>query len=437
MKNQQAAWSRLGRAPTTALVVVSVANLLNYFDRSIFNLVLEPIRQEFELTNTELGFLAGGFALLFSLSSLPMAWLADRWRRLSVVGGSVVVWSLATAATGLATSFAWLFAARVAVGVGEAGCLPAGTSLIGDHYPPAKRAGAMAIYQGSGLLGSMLGLMIVGVLADRLGWRLALITASLAGLLLAPVVLLLREPPRGRFDPVQATEQSWFTALGVLLRSPVYLLLVVAITWVSLGFTSIGAWGPSFFVRSFDLSLSTVGLLFGLSFGLSAAAGTFIGGYATSRLAVRNRRWEFWVPAGAYGLAVPLYEAALHVPTAAAAFSLVALASFTAFLGYGPTMSLYHVVAPPAVRATAVAIGACTAGLIGAFGGPVAVGLLTDALTPSLGPDALRGALSVLMLGFLVPAALYALSGRMAFGGMKAGRPADLEPAAPEPAPLV
>ncbi|MDP1632722.1 MAG: MFS transporter [Caulobacter sp.] len=436
MKNQHLVWSRLGRAPTTALVVVSAANLLNYFDRSIFNLVLEPIRQEFELTNTELGFLAGGFALLFSLSSLPMAWLADRWRRLSVVGGSVAVWSLATAATGFATSFGWLFAARVAVGVGEAGCLPAGTSLIGDHYPPTKRAGAMAIFQGSGLLGSMLGLMIVGVLADRLGWRLALITASLVGLLLAPVVLFLREPPRGRFDSAQSATQSWPNALGVLLRSPVYLLLVAAITWVSLGFTSIGAWGPSFFVRSFDLSLSTVGLLFGLSFGLSAAAGTFIGGYATSRLTARNRRWEFWVPAGAYALAVPLYEAALHVPTATGAFSLVALASFTAFLGYGPTMSLYHVVAPPAVRATAVAIGACTAGLIGAFGGPVAVGLLTDALTPTLGADALRGALSVLMLGFLVPAALYALAGRMAFGGMKAGRPADLEPAAPEPAPL-
>ena len=212
---------------------------------------------------------------------------------------------------------------------------------------------------------------------------------------------------------------------------------MAAITWVSLGFTTIGAWGPTYFVRSFHLSLSTVGFLFGLSFGLSAAAGTFIGGYVASRLAARNRRWEFWVPAIAYALAVPLYEAALAAPAPGLAFGLVALASFTAFLGYGPTMSLYHVVAPPAVRATAVSIGACSAGLIGAFGGPVAVGLLTDALTPNLGHYALRGALSVLMLGFLVPAVLYGLAGRMAFGGMKPGKPVEGEAVASQPAPIL
>lgn len=131
------------------------------------------------------------------------------------------------------------------------------------------------------------------------------------------------------------------------------------------------------------------------------------------------------MPAGAYALAVPLYEAALLAPSANLAFALVGAASFAAFLGYGPTMSLYNVVAPPAVRATAVAIGACSASLIGAFGGPVVVGAIADALTPRLGEEALRGALALLMLGFLVPAILYAVAGRLALGRRRTGAQAE------------
>ncbi len=272
----------------------------------------------------------------------------------------------------------------------------------------------MAVYQGAGLVGSMLGLMIVGVLADKVGWRRALIYASLPGMVLAILALILREPPRGGFDHAPTRGQAWLPAVGILLRSPTYLMLVAAITCVSLGFTTLGAWGPSFFVRSFGLSLSAVGLYFGLAFGFSAAVGTFLGGYLTSRLVARDRRWEFWSPALAYGLATPLYEMALRAPSAGAGFLLFGLASFVAFLGYGPTMSLYHVVAPPQVRATAVAVGACSAGIVGSFGGPVAVGALTDHLTPALGRHALQGALSVMFLVFLAPAALYALAGRRA-----------------------
>lgn len=426
---------RARRAALSGLVFVSLANFFNYFDRSIFNLMLVPIRKEFALDNTQIGLLSGAFALLFALMSLPLAWAADKTRRLTVMGGAIAIWSLATAASGLATGFTQLFAARIVVGAGEAGCLPAGTSLIADHYPPARRPGAMAVYQGSGLLGAMLGLMIVGVLADHVGWRLSLIYASLPGLLLAPVAWLLREPQRGRFDSAERNEQSWGSALLELSRSRVYLTLLVAITCVSLGFSTLGAWGPSFFVRQHGLSLSTVGVFFGLSFGLSAAAGTFIGGYVTSRLVARNGKWEFWVPAAAYGFAVPLYELAFNAHSADMAFVFTGAASFTAFLGYGPTMSLYHVVAPPAARATAVSVGACVAGIAGAFSGPVAIGVLTDALTPRFGQDALRIALELLVLCFLVPAALYALAGRkLAIGSaaatgnmapiLSAGRPA-------------
>ncbi len=404
---------QLRSAALPALLMVSAVNLLNYFDRSIFNLLLEPIRKEFSLSNTELGLLAGAFALLFATMSLPLAWASDRLRRLTVLGISLALWSVATAACGGARGFVQLFIARIAVGVGEAGCLPAGTSLIADHYPPRLRPTAIAVFQGAGLLGSMLGLMVIGVLADHLGWRLALICASLPGLLLVPLAFLLREPPRGRFDAQDVVREPWLKAVGDLLKSPVYLLLLAAITFVSIGFTTIGTWGPTFFVRFYGLSLSSVGLLFGLSFGLAAAAGTFLGGWLTSRLMKKYRGWEFWMPATAYGLAVPLFVAALAAPTATLAFALVGVASFTAFLGYGPTMSLYHVVAPPEVRATAVSGGAFFGGLIGSFVGPVLVGGLTDSLTPAFGVEALRIALGVCMLTFVAPAALYPAAERL------------------------
>ena len=399
----------------TGLMVVSFANLLNYFDRGIFFLMLEPISKEFSFTDTQLGSLAGAFAVLFAFMSLPLAWAADKTRRLTVIGVCTAIWSLATAATGLANSYWQLFAARIGVGMGEAGCLPAGTSLIGDYYPAERRSRAMSIFQGAGLVGSMLGLMVVGMLADQVGWRMALIYASLPGFLLAPLALWLREPKRGGQDVSGKTELAWLPAVRLLVRSPAYLMLLVAITCLSLGFSTIGSWGPTYFIRAFQLSLTEVGFMFGLAFGMSAAAGTFLGGFVTSKLVARNRNWEFWVPSAACALAVPLFQLALAATTVTLGFVLVGVASFVAFFCYGPIMSVYHIVSPPAARATAVAAGACLAGIIGSFGGPLAVGWLTDAFRPEHGDDALRYALSLVMLVLLVPAALYALAGRFAF----------------------
>lgn len=415
MLNEASAVERVRRSALTGLLVVSFANLLNYFDRGIFFLMLQPISEEFSFTDTQLGSLAGAFAVLFAFMSLPLAWAADQTRRLTVLGVCTAIWSLATAATGLANSFWQLFAARVGVGMGEAGCLPTGTSLIGDYYPAERRSRAMAVFQGSGLVGSMLGLMVVGMLADQVGWRMALIYASLPGFVLVPIALWLREPRRGGQETSGKVELAWLPAVGVLVRSPAYLMLLGAITCLSLGFSTIGSWGPTYFIRAYGLSLTEVGLLFGMAFGMSAAVGTFLGGFVTSKLVARNRHWEFWVPSAACALSVPLFQIALAATTANMGFLLIGLACFVAFFCYGPIMSIYHIVSPPAARATAVAAGACLAGIIGSFGGPFAVGWLTDFFRPDHGDDALRYALSIVMLVLLVPAGLYAFAGRIAF----------------------
>jgi predicted MFS family arabinose efflux permease len=182
------------------LGVLLVVYVLNFLDRQIVNILAEPIRRDLDLSDTQIGLMTGiAFAAFYTFLGIPIARFADKptTNRVGLIAGALVIWSGMTALCGQAQSFLQLLLARIGVGVGEAGCSPAAHSLIADLAPPEKRASAMAIYALGIPVGTLLGMLIGGLLADAYGWRMAFVVVGLPGVLLAgAVILLLRDPRR-------------------------------------------------------------------------------------------------------------------------------------------------------------------------------------------------------------------------------------------------
>ncbi|WP_298644335.1 MFS transporter [uncultured Tistrella sp.] len=391
-----------------ALALLGLINLFNYMDRVLFSVLLEPIKAELGFSDARMGLLGGfAFALFYAVFGLAMGRLADRTNRVRVIAVSLALWSLATAACGLARSFIGLFAARMTVGVGEAGCVPSAHSLIGDLFPPERRAWAVSVFTGIGSLGSMIGLVVAAALVAEHGWRMVFFYFGLPGLALALVIpLVLREPPRGRFDRGGATRPPALKpALADLLGSAavIHLLIAIPFYYVTVG---LATWIPAFFQRVHGVGIADFGRSGGLALGLGVLIGTFAGGWLANRLIRRARSWEFRLPALAGLVSAPLFAATFLVGDTGLAYGLLFLAFLVSGLGMGPSMSCMQVVAGPHVRATAIAFMVFATSIISYGGAPALVGLISDlALAHGLATDggaSLRLALIVTLLPPLI-----------------------------------
>jgi MFS family permease len=191
-----------------ALVVLFAINTMNFFDRQIIGAVAEPIRKEFGLSDASLGALGTAFTLLYAFVGVPLGRLADKIGRKGILSAGVFVWSLLTVGSGLAQNFWQIFALRLGVGVGEASCAPAATSLIGDLFPANWRAKALAIFMLGLPVGVALSFAVSGTVAKTYGWRTAFFVAGVPGLLCAIAVLFVREPKRGAAEPHDIGEQK-------------------------------------------------------------------------------------------------------------------------------------------------------------------------------------------------------------------------------------
>jgi MFS family permease len=309
-----------------------------------------------------------------------------------------------TALTGFARNFPELFAARMAVGVGEAGCVPASHSMIGDMFTPERRALAVGVFQAGGLIGLSVGLAAAGMAAETYGWRAALIGVGLLGLPLALLMAFtLREPTR-QASTVQ--KESAKAALSALSRSRPLVHLVIGIAIGSFATYGMAQWLPAFFIRSHGLSLTGVGLYGGFTAGAGGVIGTLAGGYAMLHLQPRDKRWELWLPAFCYIGSIPFYLTAFWVESAILAYAIKFVAIFVAAGGGGVALAAIQSFAEPHRRATAIAVMMFLSSLIGLGLGPATVGALSDALTASFGSEALRYAL-MLSTVFLAWAGLH------------------------------
>jgi predicted MFS family arabinose efflux permease len=388
----------MDRGSLRLLLVLSIVSLSNSMDRFVFSVLVEPIRLDLELSDTAMGLLSGlAFTAFFALFGIPIARWADRGHRIKLLSGVVALWSLATAAGGAAQNFAQMFLCRAGVGIGESGCWPISHSLLADRFPPTQRAFALGTFQAGGGIGVLLGLLFAGLIADALGWRWTFVVIGLPGLLLALLVRVALKEPRD-FSSVTPTGSgtlaaTWASVSGLLaLRSYRHILASYVLT--AAGIFGMIQWLPAFLMRSHDLTLSQVGLWYGLVFGTGAVLGLLVGAVLAPRWVARDRRWEFWLTALAYLLSVPLFASLLLVPHTGLAFVLIFLSIFVSTSGQGPLMAGIQTIAGGEARAMAIAL-ALTASVVGQTIGPFLIGWFSDAWQPRMGTDSLRYAMLV------------------------------------------
>jgi MFS family permease len=368
-----------------ALLVLVVIYTSNFIDRQIIGTVGQAIKVDLKLTDTQLGLLSGiAFAALYSLLGVPIARLAERYSRVTIISVSLALWSAFTAACGLATNFLNLFLARVGVGIGEAGCSPSAQSLISDYYPPQKRATALAIYSLGIPLGSLFGAVLGGQIAQSFGWRSAFMIVGLPGILIAIIArMTLKEPIRGAYDPPAASDK--LPSLGAvskrLFTKPAWMHVAFGATLSSFAGYGIAFFAVPFLLRGpFGLDLKTAGGAYGVVGGLAAAVGVFLGGLITDLIGKGSRSAYAIVPGVGFLIAAPLYVWAFMQPTLTSMAAVVIAPLILQYLYLGPTFAITHNLVEPRMRASATAILFLPINLIGLGFGPPFVGWLSDTL---------------------------------------------------------
>lgn len=388
------------------LAMLTLTYAFSVMDRQILSILLEDIRLDFDLDDTQLGLLSGlAFALFYSTLGVPIARLADQVSRVNIISISVALWSLMTALCGAANNFIQLFIGRIGVGVGEAGSSPPSHSMLSDYFSPSERSLALAILMMGSAFGSLFGLVLGGYIAEGFGWRWAFVAAGAPGLLLALALKwTVREPLRGALEktPIVPKEHASFVAtLVALWRQPVYRWVTIAHISAVFSAYAIFAWLPTLYLRQFELDQSEVGVITGSLFLLAGAPGYLFGGFVGGRLARRNMRWLAWFPAITIGVAFPAYIGALSSSSVVVATSFFAVGLFMYQANSGPSMALVQNVIPPNLRAQAVAVLFFCTNMVGLGLGPVVVGYLSDIFAAEHGLESLSIALALVMPGLV------------------------------------
>jgi MFS family permease len=377
------------------LVVLVFIAAVQTMDRQIVNIMVEPIRIELGLSDSQMGLLTGfAFALVYSTLCIPAARLADSFPRRFVIAGAVTIWSFMTIACGFARGAVELFLARFGVGFGEAGGTAPSQALLSDLFPRGRRATVMAAMMIAPPLGTFLGLAVGGLSLHAYGWRHTFMLAGLPGLILAPLALFTFPSVRkGLADGAAETKGEPFGQTLKLLWSvkamPNMMMGATLGALVGSGTTN---WVPAFLERSYGLERQEIGAALGISLGGGALIGAALGGPLADWLGKRDMRWHLWLPiltSAVQGLAAGL---AFVLPLGFV-FPLLALQIGAGSLFAAPMISVAINLAPTTARATALA---CLFFAINAFGmgsGPALIGVLSDAVKPSLGNESLRFAL--------------------------------------------
>ena len=398
------------------LFILVVVYTFNFIDRQIIGILAVPIKADLGLTYTELGLMGGlAFALFYTGLGIPIAMLADRFSRTWIMTAALAIWSAMTAACGLATNFWQLFAARLGVGIGEAGGVAPAYSLIADFFPPKQRARALGIYSFGIPIGSALGIVFGGIIASLLDWRIAFFIVGLAGIIIAPVFkLTVQEPARGGFD--HRRDDSKPPGLKQILVSlagkPSFWLVSVGASCSSMMGYGLFFWLPSFFVRSYEMTLLSASLHYGAVLLVGGLAGIWAGGWFGDHFGQMKYSRYVNIPALAFISAVPFYVLAMLSPTQTLTFLVLLVPTALGLVWLGPVISVIQHLVRPNMRATASAIFLFINNLIGIGLGTLAIGALSDALQASYGDESLRYSILAGTGFYILAAALFFLASR-------------------------
>lgn len=367
--------------PRYALAVLFAINALNFFDRQILPALGEPIRGEWRLSDTELGALGTAFTLLYAFAGMPLGRLADRVSRTRILAAGVFAWSLLTGLSGLARGFWELFALRLGVGVGEAACAPAATSMIGDLFGAERRARALSVFMLGLPVGIAASYAVSSSLAEAWGWRSAFHLAALPGFVCAVAVLFVAEPRRAGSQPAAAPDAG--SPYRSLLGIPTFLWIVVSGALHNFNLYAISSFLSPYLMRYHGATLTQAGLASMLVYGAGGGLGLLLGGVAADAAAKRRADGRMLVAAAAIAGSAPLLVLALGRGRGdVAGFALLAGASIVLAYVYYPAVyaGIQDVVGPDR-RGTAMALYFLAMYVLGASLGPIGTGLLSDRFT--------------------------------------------------------
>jgi len=401
-------WSFLG--------VLFLVTTSNYFDYNVLSILLEPIKEEFRVSDTKLGLLSGAmFAMVYALAGLPIARWADRGNRRTVMVLAVSGWSAMTLLCGMAQSFWQLALARFGLGATESGGIPPAQSLVMDYFPPERQGFASSVLISGTSAGYLVGVVLGGSIAAAWGWRMAFTAGGIAGLALAIAVRWVIPEPRLQlgFPECPAQNDTIWRAFTELARKRTFLYTLIAISVYQVFACGFQAFLPAFMMRTLHTSLAEVSLVWGLAISAASLIGALFGGWLGDRLGQRDVRWYGWLPAAGCLASVPFYVLAI-VSTRFSSFIVADfLAETVLAIGLGVCFIPILTVCGDHRRTMGMALTQLSFMVVGGGLGPVLAGSLSDFLGGSYGVQGLRYALAG-MIVFLIPAAAaFVRAGRM------------------------
>jgi len=391
------------------LALLTLGYVFNFVDRQVMTILLEPIKAEFNASDSAMGLLSGlAFALFYAVLGVPVARLADRWSRRNVLALSMTVWSAVTALCAGATSFVHLALLRVGVGIGEAGGTPPSQSLITDYFPPERRALAQGVLAAAPNVGILVSLFGGALIAEAYGWRSVFLVFGLPGVLLAAVLFFtVREPERASRS--HHGDESLWVALRGISRLPGFFWIAAGVGFAGVAGYGLGVWLPSFLVRVHGMTLVDAGLSLGLVGVFGGTLGTVSSGLLVDRLNRHDTRWQLWIPTVGLSLALPTQMAFLLWPEGhrfggaegpPVALVFMAISAVFASFWVAPSYAAVQNLVPPHWRTQAAALLLLGLNLVGMGMGPLLVGILSD-LYIDQGVESIRWALLTALVTFL------------------------------------
>lgn len=381
---EAAADARFGKGYRAWMLgLLLLINILNLADRQGLAASVPRIKVDLGLSDTQLGLIQGlGFALFYTGFSLPLALLADRMNRARIIAACVGLFGVFAAGCGVAQNFWQMMLFRIGIGSGDAGFGPPVQSLLGDHYPPARRTSATTIIWLGAPIGAVVGSIGGGYFAQYIGWRQWFFTLSVPALVIAVIALLtLREPIRGMSDPqglARGKAPSIPTVFGFLIRKRSFVHVLIGAALAATAMNGIGQFLARFMVAKHHMNFAAAGGMVGEIAGVSMATGLALGGFGMDWLAKKDRRWYVWGPAIGLVLTAPLFILGFLQANITAMFWLLIAGHVTMFVYYTPTLGLAANMVSASMRGTSAWLASLVLGLVGVGLGPTVVGILSD-----------------------------------------------------------
>ncbi len=397
------------------LFILTGVYTFNFIDRQILVILAEPIKADLDLSDTQMGLLTGlAFAFFYVLLGIPIARYADKANRKNIIAVSLTLWSGMTALSGLSQNYLHLLLARIGVGIGEAGGSPPAHAIISDYYPPKKRATAISIYTLGVYIGIFLGFLIGGLIGEAYGWRIALFSLGIPGILYALVVYFtVKEPIRGLNDKVQdMQERSFWEVVRILFSKKTFVFTAFAASMQIFSNYGIGNFLPSFLSRIHEVSLANISIILSIAVGVGGGLGTFLGGYIPDKLQHKDIRWYLWLPIIGAGFNLISFSFFCFSDNLNTVIAGIFLGNIAITLYAAPSIAIAHNLVSAKMRALTSAVLILIMNIIGLGFGPLTVGLLSDYLEPTYGIESLRYAFTIIYITGPITMFLYYMASR-------------------------